>query len=359
MNSFSQKTKSFGLNISDLSLKVANIEKRGKQFELVSFGSLPISKGIVKDGQIQDEVKLTKAIHELLSKVNGKKIKTKNVVCCLPEEKSFLDVLQLPILDIEETAQAVVFEAANHIPVPLEDVYFDFEVIRPLTKKPKQQDILIAATPKKIVDGYFNALKKAGLRTIALEVEPLAIVRALVKSDVVTKPLLIIDFGACRTSFIIFSGYNITFSSTIPVSSNELTRVIAEQLSIKLKNAENLKKSEGLEGDKNVFNAMAPVLTNFTQQIKSHLDYYKSHIPTSQASNNFGNKVDELLLCGGGANLKGLTNFLTSTFQMKVGLADPLINLKKTSLKNTPMLQRKESLCYTTALGLALRGATL
>ncbi|NQU82753.1 MAG: type IV pilus assembly protein PilM [Parcubacteria group bacterium] len=359
MSIFINKQDSFGLDISDLSLKVANIEKRGKQFEFTSFGCLAIPKGVIKDGQIQDEGRLVKAIHELLANVHGKQIKTKNVVCCLPEEKSFLDILQLPVLDPEETAQAVIFEAANHIPIPLEDVYFDFELIQPLIKNPKQQDILIAATPKKIVDGYFNALKKAGLRTQALEVEPLAIVRALVKLNVATKPLLIIDFGACRTSFIIFSGHNVTFSSTIPVSSNELTRVIAEKLNIKPKEAEDLKKSEGLEGDKKVFNAMTPVLTDLTQQIKNHLDYYKSHIPSSQGLNNLDNKVDRILLCGGGANLKGLANFLTSTFKIKVVLSNPLTNLKKTNLKTTPILDKEKSLCYATALGLALRGAQL
>jgi len=361
MNLSSQKSKSFGLDISDLCLRVANIEKKGKGFELVSFGCETIKKGIVKEGEIKNEDALAEAIRKALSNVKGKKIKTKNVVCSLPEEKSFLDVLQLPMLGEEEMAQAVRFEAANHIPVPLEEVYFDFQINKSIgednkdkSSTIKEQNVLIAATPKIIVDAYSRVLKKAGLRAQIMEVEPLAIARALVKTDKVTKPLLIIDFGASRTSFIIFSGYNANFASTISVSSNELTEAIAEKLKISNSKAEKLKKTNGLEGDKMVFDAMSPVLNNLTSQIKNYLDYYKSHVPSAVIIRD--SKVDRILLCGGGAHLMGLGDFLTSTFKIKVELANPWINIKAIKQQGTPL---SSFLGYPTALGLGLRGAQL
>lgn len=361
MDLFSQKSKSFGLDISDLCLRVANVEKRGKGFELVSFGCETIKKGIVKDGEINNEDALAEAIRKALSNIKGKKIKTKNVVCSLPEEKSFLDVLQLPMLEEGEIAQAVRFEAVNHIPVPLEEVYFDFQVNKPVDAnnkdkkiKTKEQNVLIAATPKDIVDAYSRVLKKAGLQAQVMEVEPLSIARALVKINKITKPLLIIDFGATRTSFIIFSGYNANFASTISVSSNELTEAIAEKLKISSQKAEKMKKTNGLEGDKRIFDAMAPVLNNLTSQIKNYLDYYKSHIPSSVIVRD--SKMDRILLCGGGAHLMGLGDFLTSTFKIKVELANPWINIKAIKQKGSPL---DSFLGYPTALGLALRGTQL
>lgn len=368
MDLFSQKSKSFGLDISDLCLRIANIEKKGKSFELVSFGCETIKKGIVKEGEIINEDALSDAIRKALNNIKGKKIKTKNVVCSLPEEKSFLDVLQLPMLPAEEMAQAVRFEAANHIPVPLEEVYFDFQINKSVDEDSKnkskdknksksksnktgEQNVLIAATPKIIVDSYSRVLKKAGLQAQVMEVEPLSIARTLVKIDEPTKPLLIIDFGASRTSFIIFSGYNANFASTISVSSNELTETIADKLKITNSKAEKLKKTNGLEGDKRVFDAMFPVLNNLTSQIKNYLDYYKSHIPSTVVGKN--SKMDRILLCGGGAHLAGLGDFLTSTFKIKVELANPWINIKEIKRKDTPI---NVFLGYPTAFGLALRG---
>lgn len=368
MRLFFQNPESFGLDISDLSLKLAKVAKRGKGFELVSFGSCPVDKGVMKEGEVQDEAGLVKAIQHILTQVKGEKIKTKNVVCCLPEEKSFLDIMQLPLLREEELAQAVRFEAENHIPVPLEEVYFDFELCQPLVlnngktaqkqSPAAQQEVLIAATPKRVIDSYLSALKKAGLLPQVMEIEPLAIVRALVKKETSARPLLIIDFGACRASFIIFSGCSVSFTSTIPVSSQELTLQIAKALHIDLKKAEKLKQEQGLEGDKEVFDAMIPVLTDLTQQIKSHLDYYRSHVLQSQAVWG-SNKVEKILLCGGGSCLKGLADFLTSTFKLKVELANPWINITKPSRKDFSGLSLKEALGYATAFGLALRGETL
>lgn len=362
MNLFSQKTKSFGLDISDLSLKVANVEKKGKNLELVSFGSCSVPKGVIKEGQIQDEEALVEEIKQVLENVKGKEIKIKNVVCCLPEEKSFLDVLRLPVLPEEEIANAVRFEAENHIPVPLSEVYFDFELIKPLDQNGaiqkqsslKHLDVLIAATPKSVVDSYLSVLKKAGLHPVAMEVEPLSIVRTLVKK-VSTKPFLIIDFGASRTSFIIFSGRSIGFTSTIPVSSQELTSVISKAMSITPKKAEKIKQEQGLQGDKALFDSMIPVLTDLTQQIKSHLNYYKSHVPQVEyASGN--NKMERILLCGGGARLRGLDDFLTSTFKLKVEIADLWANLAKPEPKDFPEMPSGKFFGYSTAFGLALRG---
>lgn len=361
MNLFSQKTKSFGLDISDLSLKIANIEKKGKNIELSSVGACDVPKGVLKAGQIQDEAALVKAVQQALKNVKGQEIRTKNVACCLPEEKSFLDVLHLPVLPEEEIANAVRFEAENHIPVPLSEVYFDFELIKPLDQnnpvqkvKPKKQlEVLIAATPKNIVDSYLSVLKKAGLRTVAMEVEPLSIARTLVKKAS-TKSFLIIDFGASRTSFIIFSGRSVGFTSTIPVSSQELTSVIAKALSITPKKAEKIKKEQGLQGDKAVFDSVVPVLTDLTQQIKSHLDYYKSHVPQGQIGGG-DNKMGRILLCGGGAQLRGLDDFLTSTFKLKVEMADLWANIVKPDPKAFPEMSSGGFFGYSTAFGLALR----
>lgn len=363
LNLFSQ-SNCFGLDISDLSLKIAAVEKKGKGLQLVSFGECGIPPGVMKEGEVQDEAGLVKAIQQILTQVKGKKIKTKNVVCCLPEEKSFLDVLQLPFLPEGELRQAVSFEAENYIPVPLDEVYFDFEILQPpalsapVAGQPKIQEILIAATSKRIVDSYFSALKKAGLLPQVMEIEPLAIVRALLKKETSTSPLLLIDFGASRTSFIIFSGSSIRFTSTITVSSQELTLAIAKNLNMPVKRAEKIKQAQGLEGDKEVFDVMIPVLTDLTQQIKTHLDYYRSHVPGVPFARGNG-KMERIVLCGAGANLKGLTDFLTSTFKLKVCLADPWVNMEKPDPKNFPNLPSKEFLGYATAFGLAIRGAKL
>ena len=364
------KPEAFGLDISDLSLKIIKLkphsrsfpslrgEKEKKFFGLASFGEEKIKPGIIEEGEIKDEEALVKVIKESLTKVKGQKLKTKHVVASLPEEKAFLQVIQMPKMAEEELKSAVQFEAENYIPLPIGEVYLDSQIVPPVYNHLDHLDVLIAALPKKTIDPYLSCLKKAGLIPKALEIESQGIARALVKNEVSPFPILLIDLGATRTSFIIFSGYSLRFTSSIPVSSQKFTEAISKTLKIDIAEAEKLKIKSGLKKEskeeKEVFEAMIPALTDLIEQIKRYLSYYQTHASHEHLPPN-GKGVSKIFLCGGGANLKRLTDFLSTELKIPVELGNPWINILPEPLKEVPELSFEKSLSYTTALGLALR----
>jgi len=340
----SLKPEAFGLDISDLSLRIAKLKKRGKFFRLVSWGEAKIRPGIIEQGEIKDEDVLSGIIKQTLIKVKGERIKTKYLIASLPEKKAFLQVIKMPKMKEEELKTSVPFEAENYIPLPIEKVYLDFQIVSS-SNQIDHLDILIAALPKKIVDPYASCFKKAGLIPMALEVESQSIVRAVVKNEISPFPLLIIDLGRSTTSFIVFSGYSPRFTSSVSISSQELTEAISKTLKLSLNEAEKLKLKHGLKDEK-ALKAMTPLLIDLMGQAKKCIDYHHSH--------NGG--IKKILLCGNGANLKGLSAFVSSELKITVELANPWMNILPSSLKEVPGLSFKESLGYTTALGLALRG---
>ncbi len=368
------KPEAFGLDISDLSLKIIKLKRKGKFLGVASFGENEIKPGIIKEGEIKDEEKLAEIIKEAIKKVKGERIKTKYVVASLPEEKAFLEVIQMPRMSEEDLKSAVIYEAENYIPLPIEEVYLDSWIVPPVYDHLDHFDVLIAALPKKTVDPYLSSLKKAGLQPLALEIESLAIARALIKNEVTTLPILLIDLGATRTSFVVFSGHSLRFTSSIPVSSESFNKIISKNLGVSLAEAERLKIKYGL-GEKiqlkvkedkteikkekgRIFEALIPALVDLAQQIKRHLDYYQTHASHEHLPPN-GRGVAKILLCGGGANLKGLTELLSlETLELKipVELGNPWVNILPEGQKGISELSFEESLRYTTALGLALRG---
>jgi len=387
------KSESFGLDISDLSLKIVKLKKRGQFFELDSFLEEKIEPGIIKGGEIKDEKKLAEIIRESIKKVKGEKLKTNYVVASLPEEKAFLQVIQMPKIPEEDLKSAVIYEAENYIPTPLEEVYLDYQIVPPIYDHLDHLDILIAALPKKTVDPYLSALKLAGFVPKVLEIESMAIARALIKGGATTQPILLIDLGATRTSFIIFSGQSLRFTTSIPVSSTSFTEIISKNLGVTLAEAERLKIKYGLEekikiniGDEKtnikkergkIFEALIPALIDLVQQIKRYLDYYQTHAshehlpPTTFQKNNSnkhkpqkvvgglppdGKGISKIYLCGGGANLKGLCELLSLELKIPVEMGNPWVNILIKEKKEVPELSFEESLKYTTALGLALRG---
>jgi len=350
----------FGLDISDLSLKIAYLKRRGKGLELHAFGEFPISPGVVERGEVKQQDVLVQTIREAV-KSFGTKLLGKQVVASLPEEQAFLQLVQLPRMKKEELEHAVRFEAENYVPHAIEKVYLDFQVVQPFHNHLDHTDVLLAALPRTMVDSYLEVLELAGLTVKVLEIESLAISRALVPKEAAAMPVLLVDFGATRTSFVVFSGYSLRFTASIPVSSSQLTQSIAQTLKLTEEKAEELKISFGLERQddkqgKAVFEAMVPPLLNLVEQIKKHLSYYESHTAHQHLGTN-QQRIKRIIVSGGGANLRGFTRFFSKELESEVILGNPWVNILETSLKKLPPLSFGESLKYTAVLGLALRGS--
>lgn len=169
-----------------------------------------------------------------------------------------------------------------------------------------------------------------------------------------------IDFGENNTNFIVFSGNSIRFTCSIPISSQLLTKAISESLKIDFSEAEKLKIEHGLTGKKagikaeKVSQIITPILEDLAGQIKKYLNFYRDH--SSYEYFLPDGKTEKILLCGGGAELKGLADFMSKNLGTSVELGDPLVNFLSKKPKNTQkVLIKKNLISFTTAIGLALR----
>ena len=323
------KFKAFGLDINDSSLKIAMFQKKKNGFYIDSLGELKMDPGLIINGAVNNEDALAKAIKTLYGTVKGKKLKTRYAVCSLPEEESFLQVIQMPKMSEDELKSAILFEAENYIPLPIDQVYLDFQIITPLEKVSDHCDVLFVAMPKKIVDTYFSCIRKAGLIPLAFEVESQSISRALIKNEMCEQPIVILDIGQNNTDFVVFSGRSTRFTYSIPTSSSQLTNAIAEALAVSPKEAERLKVKHGLEGkegseSKAVLKVLWPILDDFASNIKKHIDFYQEHTFHEHLLSK--EEVRKIIICGGGANLKGLVEFLSQRLGVGVEVGDPFVN---------------------------------
>lgn len=349
----------FAIDINDLSLRIVKLRKKGAFFKMLSFREFPIPSGVVNEGVINDQEALARAIASACASVKGKKLDTKYVAVSLPEEKSFSQVISMIKMTPEELKTAVPYEAENYIPLPINNVYLDFQLIGQHNNDASHIDLLVNVMPKSIIDAYVNTLKKANLTLSILEIESSAIVRSLVKIGEKIPPTIFIDFGETKSSFIIFSGDSVRFTSSIPISSRQLTQVIAERFNIDLAQAEELKVTYGLtlvtEDRYDIKKIMQPILNNLILQMKKYMDFYQTH-----ASRNYfvsEGSIKKIILCGGGANLKGLADFLFENLNIPVEIGNPLINLVMPKNPKKWLMPQEKALSFTTALGLALRAA--
>ncbi|MGB2762356.1 MAG: type IV pilus assembly protein PilM [Minisyncoccales bacterium] len=370
--------EAFGIDISDSSIRIVKLKKKGRAsptagqgLSLASFGQTSIKPGIIRDGKVRNEIGLVKAIQKAVKDVKGEKLKIKHVVASFPEKNAFLQMIKMPKMGKEEMESAIRFEAENYIPISVHKVYLDFQIIPSVNKKQNYFEVLLVAMPKDIVDSYVACFRKAGLKIKALEIDSISIARALIKNKESSNPVLLMDLGATKTSFIMFNKNSLRFTASIPISCQKFTEVISRVLEVDIKKAEKLKTKYGLKnpervhlkGKRNkagfkkeiicqerIFEALIPILTDLVEQTKSYLDYYKSHDVLGGFSGE-KKEVEKIILCGGGANLKGISSFLSLELKVLVQSGNPWINISKGI--EMPL---EESLEYTTAIGLALMG---
>lgn len=353
------KQSAFGLDLSDVSIKLALLEKEKGGIILTSYNRQEIPENVIEEGEIKKEDILIATIKQALAQTKGKPIKTRRCVVSLPETESFIRMVQLPKMKKEEIDEAIKWEAEANIPLSYEEIYLDWQIIKPPTNHQKQYDILIGALPKKLVDDYLTLLEKAELQPVVFEIESVATARALIENGLSIKPILIIDLGAKKTSFAIFSGRAIHFTASLPVSNISLIKTIAKNLNVDFATAKKLKFEIGLDKKTKkgkVFEALGPPLLELVKKIQEYIEFYNTHVPIKHTLDGQINKV---LLCGGGANLAGLPSFLSKQLQLDVEVGNPWVNILKPPIKKIPEIPYEESIAFTTALGLALRGINL
>ncbi|NTV40808.1 MAG: type IV pilus assembly protein PilM [Candidatus Moranbacteria bacterium] len=348
---FNDSRSIFGLDLSDLSVKLVKFEKDGTEDRIVSFGSVPLSVGAISDGEIKKKDQVLAALKKLLEISGPKKIKTKKVICSLPETKAFLRIITIPKMNESEISEAVKWEMEANIPLSLEQVYYDWQLVtEALTTDKNKINLLVVAVSRTTVDETIEVIESAGLEVVGLEIESIAQNRSLLCKNDYNKTVLIVDIGDRRTSFSISKEGVPCFTSSVPLSGQTLTDVIAKGMGIPFEQAEKIKFSNGIgcdEKDGSLFSLVEPVLENFTREIERSIDFYLSGLGYSKS-------VDKIIICGGGANTKGIVPYLSKKLGREIELGNSWSNLNFG--KKLPLIEKGHSLQYSTAIGLALKG---
>lgn len=338
----------FGLDISDLSLKLVGIKKRKNTNELINFNQATVPPGYFDNGKILKHQEIAQLITELIHGTQGPKIKTKFVHACLPEKHAFVKLITIPNMSEAEIPSAVEWAVEHHLPFALDEIYLDWQKIG-THQNGKDLHVVIGAAPKEIVDDYTKLLKLAKLTPLSLEIEAVSIARAVINQQEVLKEAIgIIDLGATRSSLIIYAHNSVQFSMTLPISGEKITESISTTLALTPQQAENAKIVCGLDPKKckgGIKTILEKELNDLAIRIQTGLLYYKENFDDNLP-------VTLLILCGGGANMSQLNELLTDKIGIPVEVSNILKNFK---VSHKIKLPTDTFLSAITAIGLALK----
>lgn len=345
----------FGLDIGDESVKIVQLEKRYNfkkeaRVFLRSYGSAKIPKGIITGGAIKDFDKLGEIISNLIKNIKGKKIDSKTVIASLPETKTFLKIVEIKIKNGNGVENFITKAAESVFPVQAEEVYIDWQALG--KKHDNDLDlnvymVIIGAALKKTVDDFTYLLESINLIPLALEIEGIAIARAVTHSlsDIDTNQA-ILDIGATYSNLIILQKNNPVLSVGVPVSGNNISKTISHSLKISEVEAEIMKIKCGLDlrlCEGKLRPILLDTIDDITSKINDALDFKKQ--------NSARNKIKTIYLTGGGSNLLRLDSVLSQKLKMKIRKCDLCANI----ITNNKDFIKEKNAAYATAIGLALK----
>jgi len=336
----------FGLDLGSSSLKVVQADLLGsKKFNLRAVGIAQNMAGSLDVADPAVVAKLAPVVKQLLVESG---IKEKRAVVSVPESKVFSRIISMPNMSDVELNSAVMWEAEQFVPIPVAEVEIDYVVVKRPDKDSSQKEMLVylVASPKKYLQAIVDFMLALGVEPIAIESEMAAVARALTFGSEDVSASLLVHIGALSTVMAIVEAELVQFSHYMNSGGVALTRAITQALKLPIAQAEEYKRTYGLDEKQlegKVRQSLLVVMESVVAEIRKAIEFYATE---NQA------RVNRIVLSGGGAYLPDLVTYLGGVFGgMEVMVGDPFVTATATRGVEIP----QERAAYSVAVGLAVR----
>lgn len=215
----------------------------------------PLPGDAMREGEVLDEGTLAEALRELFGKANL----DKRVRVGVANQRTVLRMLELPPLtERKELDAAVRFQAADQIPMPLENAVLDYHALGIVeTPAGQRQRVAVVAAQRDMVERLLSAVRRAGLRPEAVDLSAFALIRALHRgstpppaidgelqaseapTELAPNRILYLNIGGL-TNIAIAEGTTCRFTRVVGGGLESIAAAIAERQQIPLSEAREL-----------------------------------------------------------------------------------------------------------------------
>jgi type IV pilus assembly protein PilM len=275
--------------------------------------SMELPPGLMNDGEVVDSAGLADALKLFVERSSLPRAARLGVA----NQQIAVRQVQLPLIeDSRERDAAVRFQAAETIPMPLDEVVLDYKLVGETTSAEgaTQMSVIVVAARESMVLPLVEAVRGAGIKPLGIDLNAFALVRLLaagngfVEEDEQSEPdARVYCHLAGTTNLAIAVGRTCLFTRPLSTAWDSHADDTASALA---------------------------------EEIRLSIDFYMTQ-PESRP-------VAELMLSGPGANAPGLPEELVSLLSMPVFIADPLGRLVDA------LPAQEDPYVYSVAAGLAM-----
>lgn len=351
-----------GIDIGSTVVKMMLVERVASRVDIHGAGSFDLAAGMVVDGVIQNRRAFARRLRQEL---DAFPTKPANAMVSIPSNLAALRWVALPEASDEERREAARFKVKRHLPYPVEEAYV--AVTPRQTGGSGQEQTLVIAVRKDVVDSRAEALVAAGVNPVGAELEAQSILRVVDRYLRDRSPLwrdssiTIIDVGVRNTHMYVVQSQRLQFIRGVKFGADIIAEAISHNLDVPLSEAHGLLDHPEARlmpngmlqtpmNDAIAVVNIAPELGKLTMEFSRLLRYFRSLHP----ERSYAGILDRAILCGGLVGLDGFCTYLQQSLGLKVDrarpFADTVAQFSLSTFKN--LANRQEA--YSVVMGLAL-----
>jgi len=326
-----------GIEIGEDEIRVVKLRRTPRGAVLQAMGSCPTPAGAVNGSAVSDPRVLAEGLRTAFHSYD---IRGGWAVVGLPARAAASRVLELPVMARDEMAAVVAGEMEHYRMIPLNQGTFDFITLGEANDETRRVPILVMAAEKRVVDGYREALRLAGMQMAALEPLSLAASRAVFPA-LEHGGVVLLTIGARASELAIFHEGSLRYVRQIDVGALELTEENPDEA------AEGDRGDEG-GPDLPKLGRTGGNRQSLVYEIQRSLGFYHREAPNAA-------RVERMVVCVDPEKVRDLKSYLESNLGLPVGLGEPFKDILYSDTRFNPDLLARVGPAYGPAMGSALR----
>jgi type IV pilus assembly protein PilM len=346
-----------GLDIGSYSIKVVELKSKKKgdrqTYEVQKIGYEPLPHDAIVEGTIIDSAAVVETIRLVLDE---NKISNKEVCISISGNSVIIKKISLPVMEKQELAESIIWEAKHNIPYPYEETNVDYAILRSSRgAEEKNLDILLVAAKKDKIANYSNVINQARKNLQAIEVDTFALQNVLeinYPEFFNEKTLALINIGANVTNVVIVERGTPQLFRDLSLGGYFFTENIRKELNISFEEAEKLLK--GIPGKTVTAEQFSSVLN---MNVRDLLDEIEKTFSFYEATEKRERKIEQIVLSGGLANVPNMVNAFEHKFRIKTEILNPFRDILYNADKFDSIYFNEMAPIFGVAVGLATRKA--
>ncbi len=299
------KNRAVGLEIDTGMIRAVEVTGTVRNPRLLNMAAVSIAEGAVEEGMVVQPREVAAALRHLWS---SGEIRHRQVLLGVSNQGVLVRYATIPKVPPAKLDNVIRFQAQEQMPIPLESVVLDYQVIGETTSEDGNTvlEVLLVAARRDMLNGFLEALDAAKLEAVDIDVSTLAMIHILPQQ------------ARDRTVAVVNVANGL---SNILVADKNRARM-ARLVSVKLKDlADNMHCALDQVVDYS-FSLSGPArdyypqwINNLVTETRSSLTYFQDQAKSTE--------LEAIILNGRGARLGGISESMEQALGLPVRVVNP------------------------------------